>query len=65
MSSKNVHAVALGRLGGLASGKVITEAKRAASRINGRKRKSTKGSANNVLASAIRSIADIPPHSLK
>ncbi len=34
---KNQHAIALGRLGGFASAKVQTEAKRAAARINGRK----------------------------
>jgi hypothetical protein len=36
---KNQNAVALGRLGGLASANSITEAKRAAARINGRKSK--------------------------
>lgn len=36
-SRKNPHAVALGRLGGIASGKVWTKAKLAASRENGKK----------------------------
>jgi hypothetical protein len=34
--SKNVHAKALGRLGGIASGKIWTDKKRAASRSNGK-----------------------------
>jgi hypothetical protein len=34
---KNPHAVALGKLGGTASSKVRTEAKRRASRENGKK----------------------------
>lgn len=34
---KNPHAIAMGRLGGLASAKVTTPAKRAASRENGKK----------------------------
>jgi len=34
---KNPHAVALGRLGGQASGKVVSEAKAQAARENGRK----------------------------
>lgn len=37
MNQKNKHAVALGRLGGIASAKVQTKAKANASRENGKK----------------------------
>jgi hypothetical protein len=44
---KNIHAVALGRLGGRIGGKSTSEAKRAASRRNGKLNKGKRGVETN------------------